>query len=169
MENEEEEPQPPFRWNWQAMVMLAVTGLALAIPLAGVAMFAQGYFSQRMEVKTPPAPQLHLDPLRASLEQAAAASLGGPARLSEEGDWEIAVPAAEIEKRIRSVAQLARALGGSAVETASTANAARRLLVQAPEGSESVLRQVARGEKADRYATRSDAAMKVVAINFVTP
>jgi hypothetical protein len=159
---EENTEQPPFRWNWQVTVILCLTALALAVPVAGVLLIAKGALEPR------PAPAIDTSALERGLETVSSAhfsAAGGPLQET----IELSVAPGDAAARIARIGEIARVAGGSALELSESNAAVRRLMVQVPAARAELFKRAVRGEPVDFSAIPVGAETQLLEITLKAP
>jgi hypothetical protein len=173
MDEEKDDKLRPFRWNWQALFMVALTMVALALPLIGVLWFAHDYVENKNHrpsaAATPELQQVNPKQLEDALVRAADSTLGSATKLATENEWTLRVPPAEVAARVRRIAELTRAAGGSTLETEAQPPALARLAVQVPQSRRELLWRAINGENIDFSTVPAGTETDLVELRLVKP
>lgn len=170
---EEEKEQRPFRINSQVGVVVMITMLALFLPLAGVVLFASGYFKHSAatagETAAVASPSPRVDgALRASLEAVADAKLAAKP-LAEKGAV-LEVPVGEEEVAVQSVRieALAKMAGGESLRMAEPAGALLRMGAVVPVSRVELFRRaVGSSERVDFSGVAASEEREFIEIRFI--
>jgi hypothetical protein len=135
------------------MIIVAITIVAMALPLAAVAWMIKDYLSVPKS-EPPVACLVNSKPLEAALEHAARTQLGGDGNpLGGQERTTLRVPAAEISGRMAQVEELINEAGGISLDGGPAAGSkGRRLRVQVPSGRYDAVVLAIQGGKVD-FAT----------------
>jgi hypothetical protein len=165
--DEEIEPQPPFRWNWQAVFMVCFFAAALAIPLAGVLLLAQGYFEPRPVAK--PAAQVDTTALEKGLERMSDAHFSDTVTTKIQDGIVIEVAHDDMAARIARISEIAKSAGGSALDMSEPGAKSKRLMVQLSASRMELLKRAIRGEPVDFSAIPAGAETQLLEVELKAP
>lgn len=137
--------------TWQVAVILAITMVALAVPLFGVALFASNYLQLRKPAAPPTAAATPAtEALAAQLERVADSSLGGDrVRLDDAVEVPLTIVTGDVAGRARRLVVLAETAGGSVLEVPAEASGARAFIIHVPAARRDPLRRAILGENVD--------------------
>lgn len=140
-------PRKEFQVNWQVAVILAITFVALAIPLFGVALLAKSYFARPQPPAASTAP--NTTALAETLERVSeTSSLGAATRLEEE-EVSLKIVTGDIPGRARQIVALTEQAGGSVLEGEPAADGSRRFVLHVAQSRRELLRRAILGENAE--------------------
>lgn len=136
--------------TWRVGVILAITMVAMAVPLLGVALLARSYFQPARPAVATPAATPATEALAAQLERVADASLGGErVRLDDAVEAPLVIVTGDVTGRARRVVELAETAGGSVLEVPAEASGARAFIIYVPAARRDPLRRAILGENVD--------------------
>ena len=168
-DDEEPQDQPPFRWNWQAVFMLCFFILAMAIPVAGVLLLAQGYFEPAPVARAAAAPEVDTGSLEKGLERVSETQFADVVTISKDEGVELSVAGEDLNPRTARILEIAKEAGGSGLEMGGMGEGAKRVMIQVPASRRGLLRRAILGERVDFSAIPAGAAMQLLEVNLRTP
>lgn len=152
------EEQQIFRFNWQVGVILAITAVALIIPLIGVGFLAHALLNP----KTVPIVAQPEPPFRKSLEDLANEKLGAAIGLSV-GANSLKLSSKDVLAEVARVEALARAAGGSTLPPEQIGEGTR-LTVQIPRNQLESFRQACQNPQSTLVQSAPDPSTELLEI-----
>jgi len=152
-----DEPQI-FRFNWQVGVILAITGVALIIPLIGVGFLVNAL----LHPKTVPMVVQPEAPFRKSLEDIANQKLGASTSLGNDSNT-LAISSKDPVAETARVEQLARQVGGFSLPPEQE-SVVTRVTVQIPRNQLDSFRQACWNPQVSVSSAKPDSSTELLQI-----
>ncbi len=173
------EPKPErgeFQMSWQVAAILALTMIAMAVPLLGVALLARGYFDARSAASSSPgsASVVASPPATAALtnalERTADQTLGANATALLGLEIKLVLPPDQIAARAARISELGRSAGGSGLEIPpAEGESVTRLILHVPKSRMDLLRRAIAGDPVDFSAIPASADGEILQVILSPP